>query len=203
LNDATWGTVSLDYYVDFAVAFNDAIVYPDDTNVQIWGTFGGVSYVWGFLNVDLLGLGLYVGKYAIQPYILSPLNVILQFPHPVAVATQGVPMDLTLDVGYYINLLDISYFYYLNNLIPQVSILDWITKGSTQYYPSLPAASYTTNTNNGVGGWDWNIRNDDAWVTDPFFTWNLGNYLTNNFDNVNLQGSYFNIDFFQDAEEYM
>ncbi len=202
INDNTLGTATFDYNIDFGYGFNTAISYPDDSNVQLGATFGLYSQVDLILKANIFGLGLYNLKVTLTPLALTPFNGNFQFTHPLAMATQGSQMDASVDLGYAITLGDISTYYYLNNLYPKVSILDWFIKSSTQYLPDLPASSYTGNAA-GVNGWDWNIDENQAWVQDPYFKFNVGDLIAENVDGINTSGSYINLDFFSEAEEYM
>lgn len=84
-------------------------------------------------------------------------------------------------------------------------MLDWILGTSTQYVPDLPASTVSANTVNGIGGWDWNTDNNGAWVADPFFKFNLGEYINENVEGIDmaLSGSFLSLDLFQESKEYM
>jgi hypothetical protein len=112
-------------------------------------------------------------------------------------------MSANIDLGYSLTLFDISTYYYLNTLLPKVSILDIFTSGSKVYYPTLPS-DYTANAA-GVSGWDWNIDKNGAWSSDPYFKFNLGDFVNNNIEGFSIptSGSFIAYDFFAEAKEYM
>jgi len=112
-------------------------------------------------------------------------------------------MSAVADLGYSLTLGDIQTYYFMNTQLPKVSILDIITSGSKVYFPSLP--STTANNKAGVSGWDWNIDNNGAWTTDPYFKFNLAEFINENVEGLTIptSGSFFNLDFFAESKEYM
>jgi hypothetical protein len=199
-------TASFDYSVDFGYVMNTALTYPDDNSVQTGATLGLYSTIDLIFKTNLLGLELYNLKITITPLTFNPVSASLTFTHPLAMAEKGAQMEAAVDLGYSLTLGDISTHYYINSLLPKVSILDMIypAPGSGIYYPALPAFTVSGNAN-GVKGWDWNADQNGAWTADPYFKFNLGDFINSNVEGVDIPttGSFFNYDFFAEAKEYM
>lgn len=118
-------------------------------------------------------------------------------------------MSGTISAGYQFTLGDVQVYYYINNLFPKVSILDFFTD-STQLYPGDVTTSTSATSkvaNKPPTGWSWNADNNEAWNADPYLNFNLGTWINDNTDIVlTTEGNYIEtIDLFQeyhDSENY-
>ena len=148
-------------------------------------------------------------KLAIVPLAFNPVSVTGTWTHPIAVS-QGSDMSSTIDIGYDLTLGDVQLYTYNTDLVPSISLMDYIKDTSSPLYPSslsgidaaalnVDLASYTAPS-----GWTWsNEYPVGTWNTDPYANWNLADWLNENTDTViNASGNYINtIDFFSSYNE--
>lgn len=78
-----------------------------------------------FLFTDLYGLFDFNVKVAIIPIAVNPISTSAQWTHPIALS-QGEEMTGLLSAGYDYTIGDVQIYYYINNLIPKVSILEYL-----------------------------------------------------------------------------
>jgi hypothetical protein len=113
----------------------------------------------------------------VTPFHLIPLWCSFYYTHPAAVF-QGIvdAPAAALDFGYELHTGEIAVLYYLNSLVPKVSLLD-LALGTKSY--GLPAVPGTTTTANaaGVDGWDWNVDANEQLVEEPFLKFDLLQWL--------------------------
>ncbi len=129
-----------------------------------------------YFNMNLLNMETLNVKFSLAPFKIIPLWASLYYTHPAAVY-QGTVDEFAaaIDFGYELHTGETSVSYYLNSLVPKVSLLDVAISGSTTYLPGTPGDA-TANAG-GINGWDWNVDANNAWVAEPYFSFDLLQWL--------------------------
>lgn len=129
-----------------------------------------------YFNMNLLNMETLNVKFSLAPFKIIPLWASLYYTHPAAVY-QGTVDEFAaaIDFGYELHTGETSVSYYLNSLVPKVSLLDVAISGSTTYLPATPGDA-TANAA-GINGWDWNVDANNAWVAEPYFSFDLLQWL--------------------------
>jgi hypothetical protein len=123
------------YSADFGYGVNTGYEVDADTNAVTSSATAGL-----YSNVDLFAIFNLYGifelnlKLAIVPIAVNPIVTSASWTHPIALS-QGEEMTGTIDAGYSFNIGDVQLYYYINNLTPKVSILDYITGDSNFLIP--------------------------------------------------------------------
>ena len=92
-----------------------------------------------------------------------------------------------LDFGYEVHVGDVNVEYWMNDLVPNVSILDYLLGNTNYVVPDM--ASFNADTNNaGVDGWGYS-NPVKAFTQDPLLSWSLLDYL-NKDGSFQASGSY-------------
>ena len=136
---------------------------------------------------------------------MNPISTSAQWTHPIALS-QGEEMTGVISAGYTFTIGDVQVYYYINNLTPKVSILDFITSTTNSLIPGNPLDATTLASSLGSNpfGWDWNVDNNGNWNADPYFNFNLGNWINENTDiSLITEGDFIEpIDLFAEYEEW-
>ena len=115
-------------------------------------------------------------------------------------------MTGVISAGYDFNIGDVQVYYYINNLNPKVSILDYITSTTSSLIPGdlLSATTVASLAGNLPFGWDWNVDNNGNWNADPYLNFNLGNWINENTDiSLITDGDFIEpIDLFAEYQEW-
>jgi hypothetical protein len=129
------------------------------------------------LNVNLLDLEELSVKISFVPFHLIPMWSSLYYTHPAAVY-QGIVDEFAaaLDFGYEVHAGALSVGYYHNSLVPKVSLSDYALGTSTVLYPEATGSTFASNVN-GVKGWDWNTPRTTVYTDEPYFNFDLLEYL--------------------------
>ena len=114
---------------------------------------------------------------------MNPISTSAQWTHPIALS-QGEEMTGVISAGYTFTIGDVQVYYYINNLNPKVSILDYITSTTNSLIPGNPfdATTFASMLGSNPFGWDWNVDNNGNWNADPYLNFNLGNWINENTD---------------------
>jgi len=223
LDSDTFGFISTGYDYDFGYAVtNDYSVDEETKSVSYNVAFGFYSSVNIPININLFGFAIRNFNIAITPFEFNPISVTATWAHPIAVA-QGEDMSSTIDVGYNMNIGNIELQYSFNDLVPSVSLLDYINDDSETLFPENIYASdaagspgmysaydatilrNSQNADSAPDGWDWTKSNDEQTVydSDPYATFNLGDWLNENTNTViTTEGNYIDtIDLFASYNE--
>jgi hypothetical protein len=200
-NDSTMGFFNFGYSADFGYGANTGYSVDADTNAVTAsasaGLYSGVDLL---ANINLYGLFSLNLKLSTTPVAVNPIVTTAQWTHPLAL-TQGEEMTGLIDAGYSFTIGDVQLYYYYSNLLPNISILDYITGDSNSL---IPDDLFTTTLSATPFGWDWN--NDPSnieWVAEPYLKFNLGDWISENTDVVlNTEGSFIEtIDLFAEYNE--
>ena len=114
---------------------------------------------------------------------MNPISTSAQWTHPIALS-QGEEMTGVISAGYDFNIGDVQVYYYINNLNPKVSILDYLTSTTNSLIPGdlFSATTFASLLGSNPFGWDWNVDNNGNWNADPYLNFNLGNWINENTD---------------------
>ena len=136
---------------------------------------------------------------------MNPISTSAQWTHPIALS-QGEEMTGVISAGYTFTIGDVQVYYYINNLTPKVSILDYITSTTNSLIPGNPFDATTVASLLGSNpfGWDWNVDNNGNWNADPYLNFNLGNWINENTDiSLITEGDFIEpIDLFAEYQEW-
>jgi hypothetical protein len=223
LKDNTYGFINTGYSYDFGYAVtNDYSVDEDSKSVSYNAAFGFYSTFNIPFNINLFGLVIRNFNIAITPFEFNPISVTSTWKHPIAVS-QGEDMSATIDIGYNMNIGDVELQYSFTDLVPSVSLLDYINDESDALYPSNIYASdaysilgvssafdaakllLTFAAGGAPKGWGWTQSSQEAsdYTSDPYATFNLGDWINENTNTViTTEGSYVDtIDLFASYNE--
>jgi hypothetical protein len=135
MNDNTFGDINTGYNYDFGYAVTNAYEVDEDTKtVSYNAALGFYSNINIPFNINLFGLIIRSFNLAITPLTFNPLSITASWAHPIAVA-QGDDMKGTIDIGYDMSIGDVQLLYSFNELLPKVSLLDYINDESEVLYP--------------------------------------------------------------------
>ena len=136
---------------------------------------------------------------------MNPISTSAQWTHPIALS-QGEEMTGVISAGYTFTIGDVQVYYYINNLNPKVSILDYITSTTSSLIPGdlLSATTIASLAGNLPFGWDWNVDNNGNWNADPYLNFNLGDWINENTDiSLITEGDFIEpIDLFAEYQEW-
>jgi hypothetical protein len=223
MNDNTFGFINTGYSYDFGYAVtNEYSVDEDSKSVSYNAAFGFYSSFNIPFNINLFGLIIRNFNIVITPFEFNPISVTSTWKHPIAVS-QGEDMSATIDIGYNMNIGDVELQYSFTDLVPSVSLLDYINDESDTLYPSNIYASdaftilgvssaydaakllLTQAAKGAPKGWGWtqSIEEQLVYTSDPYATFNLGDWINENTNTViTTEGSYVDtIDLFADYNE--
>jgi len=199
--DNTKGFFTLGYAADFGYGANTGYEVDADTNAVTASATAGLYSNFDLLaDFNLYGLFELKLKLATVPIAVNPIVASASWTHPLAL-TQGEEMTGLIDAGYSFTIGDVQVYYYINNLFPKVSIIDYLTGDSNSLLPGdITTTTFSSAT---PSGFDWNYDRNYAWNADPFCNFNLGDWINENTDIVlNTEGSYIEtIDLFADYNE--
>ena len=188
-SDATKGFAQLGYTFDFGYGANTGYSVDEETNSVTASATAGIYS--GFdveFKSNIYGLFELNVKVATVPVAFNPVSTSAQWTHPIALS-QGEEMTGVVSAGYDFTIGDVQVYYYINNLYPKVSLLDYILGTASSL---LPGDFSTVSFNNPPTGFDWN--NDftaKPYTADPYLAFNLGDWINENTDFTLLQdGSY-------------
>ena len=99
------------------------------------------------------------------------------YTHPAAVY-QGIVDEFAaaLDFGYEAQAGKVAVLYYINSLVPKVSLADLALGTSTVAVPAAPGTTFASNAA-GVDGWDWNVDANGVFVEEPYLNFDLLEWL--------------------------
>jgi len=200
-SDLTKGFFTLGYAADFGYGANTGYSVDADTNAVTASATAGLYSNFDLLaNINLYGLFELNLKLATVPVAVNPIVTSAQWTHPLALS-QGEEMTGLIDAGYSFTIGDVQVYYYYNNLLPRVSLLDLITGDSNSFLPGNILA--TTFSSASPSGWDWLADRNYAWTAEPYLKFNLGDWISENTDVVLItEGSFIEtIDLFADYNE--
>ena len=123
------------------------------------------------MNTQLLNV-----KLSVTPIKIVPIWASLYYSHPAAVFQGLVDAAAALDFGYEVTTGDVGVSYFMNSLVPKVSLADLALGTSTTAIPEALGTTFASNAA-GAKGWDWNVDNNGAWVEEPFLKFNLLEWL--------------------------
>ena len=136
---------------------------------------------------------------------MNPISTSAQWTHPIALS-QGEEMTGVISAGYTFTIGDVQVYYYINNLNPKVSILDYITSTTNSLIPGNPfdATTFASLLGSNPFGWDWNVDNNGNWNADPYLNFNLGDWINENTDiSLITEGDFIEpIDLFAEYQEW-
>jgi hypothetical protein len=164
------------------------------------GLYSGIDFV---LDIELYGVFDLSVKLATVPFAVNPISTSASWTHPIALS-QGEEMTGVINAGYDMTIGGVQVYYYLNHILPKVSILDYITGDSTTIIPG----DITTSTASSLAppaGFDWNSDRltPNVWNAEPYLKFNLGDWISENTDVVLItEGSFIEtIDLFAEYNE--
>jgi hypothetical protein len=182
INDATKGFFTLGYSADFGYGANTGYSVDAETNsVTASATAGLYSSFDIVAMLNLYGLFELNVKLATVPLAVNPISTSASWTHPIALS-QGEEMTGIINAGYSFTIGDVQVYYYINNLFPKVSLLDYITGDSNFLIPGDITTSSASNVAP-PNGFDWNVdRVAAVYNADPFLNFNLGDWISENTD---------------------
>jgi len=172
------GTATAYYDINFGYGLEGNIEQGEQEGIMdawIQGSlWSNVDLIFNFnlLNTELLNV-----KISLTPVKIIPVWASFYYTHPAAVF-QGIVDEFAaaIDFGYELHSGEVGVVYFMNRLMPKVSLADLALGTSTTAYPAVPGSTYASNAG-GVSGWDWNVDNNGAWVEEPFLTFNFLEWL--------------------------
>lgn len=176
--DASYGFVKAFYDVNFGYGLEGSLDQGDQEGVMDAWVQGSLwSNADLYINVNILNLEEFNVKINTIPFHIIPLWASFYYTHPAAVF-QGIVDEFAaaLDFGYELHTGEIAAQYYMNSLVPKVSLSDFALGASSVAFPEQPGTTFASNAN-GVNGWDWNNDRTYAWVEEPFLEFDLLDYL--------------------------
>jgi len=162
---------------------------------------GFTAYLWGIVHRNF--------KVTITPFAYNPLSITAAWAHPIAVS-QGKDMSATVDIGYDMTLGDVQLYYNFDELLPKISLLDYMRGTSDLLVPpklEVPSNPFLAMMYKlalllhiAPPGWAWSQEYMPAtgWVEDPYANFNLGDWMNKNTETaITTSGNYLDtIDFF-------
>jgi hypothetical protein len=133
--DPTMGYFVLDYSEDFGYGANTDYSVDTETNsVTASATAGLYSNMDLVAYLNLYGLFDLFVKVATVPISVTPISTSFQWTHPLALS-QGEEMTGVINAGYEYTIGDVQVYYYINNLMPRISILDYLLGDTNSLIP--------------------------------------------------------------------
>ena len=178
--DANLGFVKAYYDVNFGYGLESSLDQGDQEGIMDAWIQGSLwSNVDLYINFNLLNTQEMQIKLNTIPFHIIPLWCSFYYTHPAAVF-QGVVDEFAaaIDFGYELHTGEVAAQYYINSLVPKVSLSDVVLSGSTVYYPEAQGTTTTSNAA-GVNGWDWNVERNNVLVEEPFLKFDLLDWLIN------------------------
>jgi hypothetical protein len=166
--------------------------------VSYSAAFGLYSSLDLLLSVNLFGVTYKNFRINVTPFAFNPISVSASWTHPIAVS-QGEDMSSTIDIGYDLAVGDVQLYTFMDDLVPFVSIVDYIKDTNKKLYPtSLSGKTLMDLTNSQAAksapsdGWGWsNEYAQGTWVADPFAAWSFSDWLNENTEmTVTTSGNY-------------
>ena len=137
LTSDKFGYINAKYEFDFGYKGSNDYQVNKDTKIVSYNMAIGLYSKLDFeLNVNLFGMIIRNLKLEIVPLSYNPISITGSWTHPIG-TSQGQDMSGLIDFGYDWNFGDVQLKYITNNLVPQVSILDYILDNTKKWYPSL------------------------------------------------------------------
>lgn len=123
------------------------------------------------MNTDVLNI-----KVSTKPFHIIPLWLSFYFTHPGAVYNGLVDFAAAIDSGYELHTGEIQVSYYINSLVPKVSLSDYESGTLEIPLPWAPGTTFASNAG-GVNGRDWNVDPNGQRFPDPFLSFDLLDWL--------------------------
>lgn len=203
--DLNKGFAQFQYALDFGYGANTGYAVDDEANTVTASATAGL-----YSQADLVFVSNFQGlfefnvKIATVPVAFNPVSTSASWTHPIAVS-QGEEMTGVISAGYSFTLGDVQVYYYINNLLPKVSILDYLLGDTSSLVPSDVTTATTANSllGNNPAGYDWAADHTLAWTADPYLNFNLGDWINENTDvSLTTAGDYIEpIDLFAEYNE--
>ena len=185
-SDLTKGYLTLAYSADFGYGANTGYSVDAESNtVTASATAGLYSNLDLGAYLNLYGLFELNVKVATVPVAVNPISTSASWTHPIALS-QGEEMTGLINAGYSFTIGDVQVYYYINNLFPKVSILDYINGATSFIIPGdITTSTYAASAlGSSPNGFDWNTDRNYAWIAEPYLNFNLGNWISENTDIV-------------------
>ena len=177
-----WGYAKAYYDYDFGYSVqNDFEQGETEGIMDMWSQLSLQSSASFNLDVNILGLHTCLIKINTTPFQLVPFWASLYFTHPAAVS-KGVIAEhgAALEFGWEYIVGNVGVEYYMSDLVPNVSILDYLTDKTDYVVPDF--IKFNADENNaGIQGWA-QTNAESIYTEDPFLKWSL-------FDHLNKDGS--------------
>ena len=184
-----WGYAKATYDFDFGYEVQNAFEQGETEGVMdMWYQLSLQSTFEFTLDVNILGLHTCSIKINTTPFQFVPIWGSLYFTHPAAVS-KGVIEEYgaALEFGYIYFLGNIGLEYYMSDLVPNVSILDYINGDTDFIVPDF--IKFNADENNaGNQGWA-QTAEFPVFTEDPFLKWSLLDHL-NKDESIKSYGSY-------------
>jgi hypothetical protein len=172
------GTATAYYDINFGYGLEGSIEQGDQEAIMdAWIQASLWSNVDLTLNFNILNTEIFNLKISGTPFKIIPVWASFYYTHPAAVF-QGIVDEFAaaIDFGYELHTGEVAVNYFMNSLMPKVSLADLALGTSTVAYPGAPGSTYASNAA-GVDGWEWNVDNNGAWVEEPFLKFDLLEWL--------------------------
>jgi hypothetical protein len=181
-----WGFLSASYDFDFGYNMEKSLEQGEATEgvMDMWTQASLYSSGKLFLDVNILGLHELSVRINTTPFQFVPLWASVYYTHPAAVS-KGIidAYGAAIEFGWEYVLGNVQVEYYMNDLVPSVSIMDYISGTTDFIVPDFPTINAVTN-NGGVTGWG-DSASQFQYTADPVLSWSL-------FDQLNTDGSMMN-----------
>jgi hypothetical protein len=175
-----FGVAQAYYDVNFGYDLEGDIVQGDQDGVMdAWVQAALFSNVDFYININILNTDILNIKINTAPFHIIPLWASFYYTHPAAVY-QGIVDEFAaaFDFGYELHTGEVNVFYYQNSLMPKVSLSDLALGLNTVTNPAVPGTTFASNAG-GINGWDWNVDANNAWVAEPYLSFDLLDWLIN------------------------
>ena len=177
-----WGFAKAYYDYDFGYEVQSKFEQGETEGViDMWSQLSLQSSASLTLDVNILGLHECSIKINTTPFQFVPFWASLYFTHPAAVS-KGVIAEhgAALEFGWEYAIGNVGVEYYMSDLVPKVSILDYLTDKTDYIAPDF--IKFNADENNaGIQGWS-ETNAESIYSEDPFLKWSL-------FDHLNQDGS--------------
>ena len=176
-----WGFLKASYDFDFGYNVETAVEQGEATEgvMDSWAQTSLYSSLKLELELNVLGLHACNIRINTTPFKFIPIWASLYYTHPVAVA-QGIidAYGAAIEFGWEYALGDVQVEYWYSNLVPGVSILDYLMDTTDFIVPDFPKFDAKIAAQQ---GWA-QSAGDAAFTADPLLSWSL-------FEQINEDGS--------------
>jgi hypothetical protein len=172
MNDNVFGYLGVAY--DFDFGYGTLTSFDVNNNTKLEEQSFGIGFYSNldlYLSMNLFGRLVRNFKLETVPINIIPITATAAWTHPVSFSLLGEDLKGLLDFGYEVVIGDLQLYYFRNDLVPSISLLDYILGATNTIYPTT---IFDASTNK---GWAWSENSKDTWISDPVVKFNLADYI--------------------------